>query len=142
MRHCPHLSKTCIKCTLYNNQYNDDLKELDVININSFKSSLYWLLYRVHFMYVLLKFASRHAGAGWGDRLGTRAHRCTQPWSVNTNLVGDPPFRVGFLAQAAACILGLAQLSPGHHLGAVPFLFAVAGVRPTTDIAVHKAACD
>ena len=64
-------------------------------------------------------------------------------WGSHSSMLsGDPPFRVGFLAQAAACILGLAQLSPGHHLGAVPFLSAVAGVRPTTDIAVHKAACD
>ena len=45
---------------LYNNQYNEDLKKLMIKTMNFFKSSLYWLLYRLGFYTVLLGVAHRH----------------------------------------------------------------------------------
>ena len=45
---------------LYNNQYNEDLKKLMIKTMNFFKSSLYWLLYRLGFDTVLLGVARRH----------------------------------------------------------------------------------
>ena len=72
-----------------NKQYNEGLKELMVLNINSFKSSLYCLLEKCHFMYVLLKFKEWHAQAA-GGHPGAKMHAWTDfpkcPHKVATGL--------------------------------------------------------
>ena len=55
-----------MKLHFSNKQYNEGLKELMVLNLNSFKYSLYCLLEKCNFMYVLVEFEQWHAQAAGG----------------------------------------------------------------------------
>ena len=68
-RHLANLAESVKNTQLYNNQYNEDLKELMMITLNSFKSSLYWLLYNWLFFTLSARLATDHDDGAAGPRV-------------------------------------------------------------------------